>query len=157
MQVFTATKATQGQRDNDFSWSVEGELVIRHPSECGSGSVDDGCGCRRALAGMASSRATTTFVATELDIEMTLYAIMIFDAFVREGWDVSGQFGAAVVSQVADEMQRIAGKFRPGTVVERRGNVYVARTGPLPGRIRVGHRPGFAATLHQFRDRTMQG
>jgi hypothetical protein len=34
MNVLTATSHTQGWRDNDFCWSVEGELVFMPPIEC---------------------------------------------------------------------------------------------------------------------------
>jgi hypothetical protein len=35
MKVLTATSDTQGWRDNDFCWTVEGELVLLAPIECG--------------------------------------------------------------------------------------------------------------------------
>jgi hypothetical protein len=56
MNALTATKQTQGWRDNDFCWTLEGELVFFPPIECGRGSIDDGCGCRRSMAGLASQR-----------------------------------------------------------------------------------------------------
>jgi hypothetical protein len=44
MQVLAATIETQGWRKNDFSWTVDGELVIFGPFDCGRGDVDDGRG-----------------------------------------------------------------------------------------------------------------
>ncbi|MGH2827642.1 MAG: DUF7715 family protein, partial [Actinomycetota bacterium] len=52
--MLTATNQTQRWRDNDFCWTVEGELVFLAPLQCEPGSVDDECGCRRAMAGMVS-------------------------------------------------------------------------------------------------------
>jgi hypothetical protein len=157
MMVFTATTATQGQRDNDYGFCVDGELVIRHPSECSSGFADDACGCRRGLGGLASRVATTTFVATELDIDLADYATAIRDSLLCGGWDVSGILGDRVVRELAAEMQRVASAFEPGTVVERREDHYRARTGPLADRVVVSHAAGFADMLRAFRDRSLIG
>ena len=65
MKVVTATSQTQGWRDNDFCWTVEGELLFFAPLECGRGSIDDNCGCRHSMAGLWSHRATTTMKVIE--------------------------------------------------------------------------------------------
>jgi hypothetical protein len=65
MNVLTASTQTHGWRDNDFCWTVEGELVVFPPIECGRGSIDDVCGCRRSMAGLVSHRATTTIEVTD--------------------------------------------------------------------------------------------
>ncbi|OGV70911.1 MAG: hypothetical protein A2283_22065 [Lentisphaerae bacterium RIFOXYA12_FULL_48_11] len=61
MKVLVATRRTQGRRDNDFNFCEEGELLI-YGSECDAEAVDGHCGCRRALVGMTSGKATTTFL-----------------------------------------------------------------------------------------------
>src|SRR5579875_3807492 len=70
MKLLTATSQTQGQRDNDYDWCVEGEL-IRFDVVCGRSArnPDDRCGCGRGFAGMSSKRATTTAVIRDLPMD----------------------------------------------------------------------------------------
>jgi hypothetical protein len=80
MKVLTASNQTQGWRDNDFSWTVEGELVVFPPIECGRGTIDDSCGCRRSMAGLVSHRATTTIkVAEREELDPDTYFMLISD------------------------------------------------------------------------------
>jgi hypothetical protein len=52
MLMLVATKQTQGQRRNDFSWTREGELV-NITGACDSDHDPDGhCGCKRAFTGL---------------------------------------------------------------------------------------------------------
>src|SRR4051794_34110350 len=67
MQLLVTTKRTQGQRKNDFCWTGEDEIAI-FGSQCDRGSVDDACGCRRAMAGLDSSKATTTVKVADLNM-----------------------------------------------------------------------------------------
>jgi hypothetical protein len=68
-------------------WTVEGELVFMSPIECGRGSVDDDCGCRRALAGMVSHRATTTIKVTRREeLDPDTYFKLIADAHRDQGY-----------------------------------------------------------------------
>src|SRR5579862_8855950 len=53
MKILTATSRTQGQRNSDFNWCIEGELV--HFGLVCAADQDDpdgGCGCGRAFAGL---------------------------------------------------------------------------------------------------------
>src|SRR3990172_8245236 len=65
VKVLVATAETQGERSNDFCHTVEGELVTWPALECSGESVDGGCGCRRALCGVGSLKATTTAKVVE--------------------------------------------------------------------------------------------
>jgi hypothetical protein len=54
-------------------------LVFFPPIECGRGTIDDHCGCRRSMVGLVSHRATTTIKVIERpdldpDISSTLIA-----------------------------------------------------------------------------------
>ena len=69
MKLLTATRERQGERDGDFCFAVEGELVLLG-FVCASDQADPdgGCGCGRAFSGMSSLRATTTALVRDLDI-----------------------------------------------------------------------------------------
>jgi hypothetical protein len=59
MKVFVSTKDGQGIRNNDFSWTNEGELV-KFALECDGEKIDGKCGCRRSMSGFDTHKATTT-------------------------------------------------------------------------------------------------
>ena len=69
MKLLTATRERQGERDGDFCFAVEGELVLLG-FVCATDEADPGggCGCGRAFSGMSSLRATTTALVRDLDI-----------------------------------------------------------------------------------------
>ncbi len=104
MRLFTATRLTQGQRENDFCWAEEDELV-RFPFECDGESVDGGCGCRRSMAGICSNKATTTFKVVELAI----------------GKEVL-QFVTRIPDEELDALLDAAASFPIGAVCEKRGD-----------------------------------
>jgi hypothetical protein len=133
MKVFTATSETQGLRDNDFSWTVEGELVFFAPIECGRGYVDDDCGCRRSLAGMVSERATTTVKVLEReDLDPESYFVLVADALERQGYVTEELMTNPNVSDwvhdLTDELIWLAAGWPVGTVLERRGEIVLPRT-----------------------------
>ena len=69
MKLLTATRRTQGDRDNDFTFCVEGELVMITTFVCETDrrDPDGGCGCGRAFVGLNSGKATTTALVTDRD------------------------------------------------------------------------------------------
>jgi hypothetical protein len=87
IQVLTATRETQGRRDDDFCWTVEGELVLFTPMEYGHGDVNDRCGCLRSMAGVVSYCATTTVKVVERnDLDLHTYRGLIGDALADMGY-----------------------------------------------------------------------
>ena len=127
MNVLTATNQTQGWRDNDFCWTVAGELVFFPPLECDCGSIDDRCGCRRALAGIASHRATTTIkVVDREELDPDTYFMLISDGLRDQGYVTKELMTKREVNDwlhdVIDDLMYIAGTFEVGTVLERRGD-----------------------------------
>lgn len=69
MKLLTATRERQGERDGDFCFAVEGELVLLgFVCAADQANPDGGCGCGRAFSGMSSMRATTTALVRDLDI-----------------------------------------------------------------------------------------
>jgi hypothetical protein len=133
MKVLTATNQTQGWRDNDFCWTVEGELVFFPPIECGRGSIDDNCGCRRSMAGLTSHRATTTIrVSDSGEIDPATYFILISEGLKDQGYVTDELMTNPEVSEwvhdLAAELMFMARAFPEGTVIERRGeNISVRR------------------------------
>ena len=62
MLVLIATNELQGTSPDDYSFTVEGELVTPLAAECASGEQ---CGCDRGFPGLASGFATTTAMVAE--------------------------------------------------------------------------------------------
>lgn len=134
MKILTATTLTQGARDNDFCEAVDGELVFFPPIECDCESVDGPCGCRRAMAGLGSHRATTTIQVIERsELDRCSYLELIRDGLKRQGWlpeEVDGDPEVEEwLNEEVDTLLSTAAHFDPGTVLERRGNsVFVRAT-----------------------------
>jgi hypothetical protein len=127
MKVLTATSETQGLRDNDFCWTVEGELVLFPPIECGHGSIDDHCGCRRAMAGLSSHLSTTTIkVVDRKEIDPDTYFTLISDGLADLGYVTKElREDPEVIEWLHDtsaELMCIAHAFPTETVLERRGD-----------------------------------
>ena len=115
MKALVATRATQGQRENDFNFCVEGELVTvglvcatdRH-------DPDGGCGCGRAFAGLNSHRATTTATVKEVELSADDYIEALRSSLAEQGWPT------ADVGELAAWLAQLVGEWPVGTVVERR-------------------------------------
>ena len=131
MRVLTATNETQGWRDDDFCWTVEGELVLLPPIEC----ADRECGCSRGMAGAASHRGTTTVKVIErADLNAAGYQELITDALQSSGYVTEALLSDPEVKEwvrgEASSLTRMAAAFPVGTVLERRGRFLWRRTGP---------------------------
>jgi hypothetical protein len=124
IKILVATKETQGKRKNDFSWCNEGELVT-FAMECDGETIDGSCGCRRAMAGMVTHTATTTFKVIEAEItkEALLESEMVS---IIEGWGDSEGI-KALARENAKELLSTADLFEVGTILEKRGNRIIAR------------------------------
>jgi hypothetical protein len=125
MKILTATATSQGARDNDFTWAVEGELVLIQPP-CATDKRDpDGrCGCGRAFAGISSHRATTTAQVRDLPLS---YAD-VTEAY--GGYLESAGFGRPPESELArivNDMIALVVDWEPGAIVERRLDVIKLR------------------------------
>lgn len=89
------------------------------------------CGCDRAFAGLASSKATTTaMVADRGDIDPAGYATALGDGLARQGWvkpdSPTGQLG---VVELVHWHAELAAGFAQGTVVEIRDGHVRERAG----------------------------
>jgi hypothetical protein len=124
MKILTATSRTQGQRDSDFHWCIEGELV-HFGLVCAADreDPDGGCGCGRAFAGLNSHRATTTAMVRDIDdFTRDDYIEAIRSSLAQQGWDPS------TAEDEADELIQILSDWPVGAVAERRLNHVQVRT-----------------------------
>jgi hypothetical protein len=127
MKVFVATRETQGKRKNDFNFCKEDELVM-FGSQCDGGYPDDKCGCHRAMAGVQSHKATTTFkVKVREDSFMTQYEVEIAQSLIDGGWYKTIDEAKPVAKQMASELTCHANLFPANSILEKRGNLIKMR------------------------------
>lgn len=118
MKVLVATCRTQGDRDNDYNFCTEGELItLQDPCAKDRFDPDGGCGCGRGFVGMSSHRATTTVEAHDLPWLTRDDLAMALRSHVEES-------GFRLVEEHLDgavtEMLSWAEGLPEGTVVRRR-------------------------------------
>lgn len=124
MKVFVATRETQGVREDDYCWTIEGELVRLPGLTC---DCPD-CGCDRGMAGLSSSRATTTAkVVNRDDLDPRTYGMLLCDALTREGWVSPNGMSEEEAHEWARDHLEFAAFFAEGTVVELRNDQLHAR------------------------------
>ena len=133
MKVLTATRETQGWRDNDYCWAIEGELVLFVPIECGGGTVDDDCGCRRGMAGMTSHRATSTMKVVERnDLDRDIYFELVTENLKSQGYLTDALMESPEVNEwvhhLTDELIYLAAMAPVEAVLERRDDILRIRT-----------------------------
>jgi len=122
MKVLVATKKTQKQRENDFTFVPENELLY-FGFQCSGEKVDGACGCRRSLVGVKCLKATTTMKVVESKLDEEGLAEAIHRAWKKGGFTDSLEDGRTRgrARRMAKELVGIAKKHRVGTVLERRG------------------------------------
>ena len=116
MKLLTATNLTQGYRDNDFDWCIEGELVhIGLVCAKDRADPDGGCGCGRAFGGLNSHFATTTAIIREVTgFAAPDYTEAIRSSLDQQGWDPSNAIHEAAA------LSCLAERWPAGTILERR-------------------------------------
>jgi hypothetical protein len=115
MKVLVATAQTQGERNNDFTYCIEGELVwIGMVCARDHNDPDGGCGCGRSFAGMNSHQATTTARIADVGIDFAHYAEALRSSLKAQGWPTRHAI------TMAGELADLADGFPIGAVVERR-------------------------------------
>ena len=133
MKVLTATSDTQGWRNNDYCFTVEGELVMFPPIECDCGTIDDGCGCHRGMAGLASHRATSTLkVVDRPELDRNEYCQLVAEGLKEQGYLPDRLRGDPEVEEwlrdFVEDLISSAAAFEPGTVLERRSDFLQIRS-----------------------------
>lgn len=107
MRVFVAARDTVASREDDFFHGVEGELV-RMPL---FGCANSQCGCDRSVAGLASSKASTTFMSVDRpDLDRKSFRLAFVDSLEREGW---GEYiDSDEIDRMVDGTSRQPANFR---------------------------------------------
>lgn len=124
MKLITATARTQGQRDNDFHWCIDGELVMLPTSICARDrdDPDGGCGCGRSFGGLSSHLATTTAQVSDIEgFTRDDYVEAIRSSLEQQGWPT--EFAA----DIADMLIDVASRLRTGAVIEYRNDYVIVR------------------------------
>jgi hypothetical protein len=121
MKILVATNDTQGQRDNDFCFCVEGELVtVGLVCAADDQDPDGGCGCGRAFAGLNSHKATTTAKVKEVDLSEADYIEALRSSLEQQGWPTED------VAELAAWLTELVDSWPTGTIVERRlDDIYI--------------------------------
>lgn len=123
MKVFVASGPGAKKRSDDFSWTVDGELVSLPLDTCDCAD----CGCERAVAGLASSKGTTTFaVIDHPELDAAGYVRAFSDARKRQGRLKDGD-DDGWLAEWAGEHLRLAAGFSPGQVLEIKAGRVCAR------------------------------
>ena len=121
MKVLVATNDTQGQRGNDFSYCIEGELVTVG-MVCAADEVDPdgGCGCGRAFAGLNSHKATTTAKVKDVELSEEDYVEALRSSLAQQGWPTED------VGELATWLVQLVSTWPTGSVIERRlDDIYI--------------------------------
>ena len=131
-KILVATTETQGRRRSDFCHAKEGELLY-FPKECEDEDMDAPCGCKRSLIGIETHETTTTFKVVENgSVTVDWYAEMLLPAIKELSLEAEEGIEGIALTQ-AEALLHIAGHYRPGTILERRGERFLRRTVRRPG------------------------
>jgi hypothetical protein len=134
VKVLVATKERQGERHDDYSWAVEGELVYVPAEQC---DCPD-CGCSLGFAGMGSGQATTTALVVErLDLTLNDLSTALSDSLERQGV-LSGGWNDGDEEAFRRLFQRLlvsASHFPVGSILERNGHILHRRAQTEPLRV----------------------
>ncbi|MBC7440928.1 MAG: hypothetical protein H7311_00085 [Ramlibacter sp.] len=115
MNILVATSLSQGARDNDYHWCVEGELVtIDEPCGRDRRTPENGCGCSRGFAGLSSHRATTTARIAEIPgFTVGDYIAALESGLAAQGWD------PADAAEIALAQLELISGWPTGAILER--------------------------------------
>ena len=117
----------QGVRDTDYHWANSGELVYLPALDCSSPH----CGCILGFAGFESRRATTTARVVERpDLTVEDLCRKLAESLHAGGWIPTVDPSDGLVVELATEIVELAlrfGRFGPGAVIERDGEMVVHR------------------------------
>jgi hypothetical protein len=114
VKVLIATTQTQGAWVDDFSSTVEGELVFdAGPCERSIRERDPNCPCAFSFRGVASGGQTTTCMVADLDMGLREYMRAFRDGLTRVG------VCTKCARQYAHAARMLALRWPVGTVLER--------------------------------------
>lgn len=128
MLVLEATSDHQGDRDDDYHWCTDGELVYRQ-EDMGCRTPD--CGCERGWAGFDSHRSTTTVKVVErVGFTVSDLARELATSLSDGGWLTEPDPSNQMVAEIVDEIIECANHFREGATLGRSGDLVWRRVLP---------------------------
>ncbi len=135
MKILVSTKKKQGNRNNDFCFVPEGEIVIFPFFECGNESVDGECGCKRSLMGIKKLTGTTTFEVADIGISKTEFVKLYKKSMIKAGFGKAfkrkdNELKIELENELFDsvaKLTKLAKNYPVGTVLERRELIYLRR------------------------------
>jgi len=123
MKILVATSRTQGARESDFNFCIDGELLwIAEPCATDAKRLPNSCGCGRAFAGLASHRATTTALVADLPMNFDEYSRAISASLQEQGWPPHWAAG------IARDQTELTKQWQVGDVVERDLDMFTPRS-----------------------------
>ena len=137
MFALTATSETRGLVDDDYGFTIDGELVAMPFLECHTPE----CGCSRGWAGLSSRKATTTAMVTQLPhLEWLDYRATIIDHWDSQLPDADLAGDPAYVAEIdafIDGIQQIGEQLGEGVIVRREpgGKLVLAMPPTRPRRV----------------------
>ncbi len=124
MKALVATRRTQGDEPDDYTWCVDGELLwITEVCARDRRDPEQGCGCGRAFGGLMSHRATTTAEVRLLDIDEQDLRTALRTSLSDQGWlspVLAPDVQEAILNELVTELCELVEPLPPGTVVRRR-------------------------------------
>ena len=126
MKLLTITNETQGQRANDFCHATIGEIA-NFGSRCDRATVDDKCGCARAVVGIDSKKASTTAKITDVDITESELVMKIANGY-KNDWMMPENDALKMATSDVKQLVSLGASFEIGTIFEFRGNKIQSRT-----------------------------
>lgn len=106
IKVLVSTSVSQDERQGDFCFVPEGELVARYGFVCDSERPDgSGCGCGRSFSGLRTHRATTTAMVVEMDMTLEEWRSALYETLVDTGW--AGVMDDDDVADLIDEVTEL--------------------------------------------------
>lgn len=130
IKTLVSTKETQGQRDNDFCFTYDGELLY-FGTVCDEDmdNPDGSCGCSRSMVGFDTLKSTTTMRVENVDMTEEEYLRKYLDTLKKGGW-IRGEISEADMEDYTKEIERIldiARDFEVGSVLEFRADHFNKR------------------------------
>ena len=107
---YLAAPHSVGPDDDDFTFTVPGELVIVPVDPCENRQ----CGCARSFRGLGSDLASTTATVTVTDLSMDAITTLAVDAHTRTG---EAHIPEPVLRQAVAATADLAAPWPAGTVV----------------------------------------
>lgn len=126
MHVLVATRRTQGMDPGDYSGAMDGELVLLSTVERELGALAFDAR-QRHFVGLESHERTTTAEVIDLDVTADVIIGFVREALSRHNSRKADAL-AAGAHRLGTEMLELASHFAVGAVVEKRGELIIART-----------------------------